>query len=98
MREKWDEVHYADGATYGQRTVERALERVDEVYEPDAGGGWSDSPISTSPTEPGGDARDETSSRAMQNASVYLEERNRLLREKVRTQQATIEDQAARLS
>lgn len=28
MREKWDTVHYADGSTYGQRTIERALEFV----------------------------------------------------------------------
>jgi len=35
MRAKWDQVHYADGATYGERTIERALEMVDEVYEPD---------------------------------------------------------------
>ena len=32
MRPKWDEVHYADGATYGERTVERACERVSEQY------------------------------------------------------------------
>lgn len=25
MREKWDTVHYADGSTYGERTIERAL-------------------------------------------------------------------------
>ena len=31
-REKWDEVHYADGATYGQRTVERAIAQNGEVY------------------------------------------------------------------
>lgn len=26
MREKWDEVHYADGTTYGQHTVEKAMD------------------------------------------------------------------------
>lgn len=34
MRSKWDEVHYADGSTYGERTIERALTVVDEVYNP----------------------------------------------------------------
>jgi primase-polymerase (primpol)-like protein len=34
MREKWDEVHYADGSTYGEKTVDRAVSRVDEFYEP----------------------------------------------------------------
>lgn len=29
MREKWDTVHYADGSTYGERTIERALSFVD---------------------------------------------------------------------
>jgi len=29
MREKWDTVHYADGSTYGERTIERALMFVD---------------------------------------------------------------------
>jgi hypothetical protein len=38
MREKWDEVHFADGATYGVRTVERAIAATDEFYDGD--GGW----------------------------------------------------------
>jgi len=25
LREKWDEVHYADGSTYGEKTIERAI-------------------------------------------------------------------------
>ena len=25
IREKWDEVHYADGSTYGEKTIERAV-------------------------------------------------------------------------
>jgi len=32
MRDKWDEVHYADGATYGERTVKRACKRVDDSF------------------------------------------------------------------
>jgi primase-polymerase (primpol)-like protein len=32
LREKWDEVHFADGATYGERTVERACARTTEGY------------------------------------------------------------------
>jgi primase-polymerase (primpol)-like protein len=34
MRDKWDEVHFADGSTYGEKTLERAVTRVDEFYEP----------------------------------------------------------------
>jgi primase-polymerase (primpol)-like protein len=32
MRAKWDEVHFADGATYGEQTIERALEEVPFLY------------------------------------------------------------------
>jgi primase-polymerase (primpol)-like protein len=34
MRSKWDEVHYADGSTYGEKTVARACRRVTDHYEP----------------------------------------------------------------
>lgn len=34
LREKWDEVHYADGSTYGEKTVERACDRVSDHYDP----------------------------------------------------------------
>lgn len=34
MREKWNRVHRHDGATYGQMTIERALEQPGEVYTP----------------------------------------------------------------
>jgi len=37
IREKWDEVHYADGSTYGEKTVERAVASVSEYYDPEAG-------------------------------------------------------------
>lgn len=32
-REKWDQRHYADGRTYGQATIEKALGTVREVYD-----------------------------------------------------------------
>jgi primase-polymerase (primpol)-like protein len=32
LRAKWDEVHYADGSTYGEKTVDRACKRVGETY------------------------------------------------------------------
>lgn len=34
MREKWDETHYANGDTYGERTLQRALEGRTEFFEP----------------------------------------------------------------
>ena len=34
LRAKWDDVHYADGSTYGEKTVERAIAGVSEFYTP----------------------------------------------------------------
>jgi primase-polymerase (primpol)-like protein len=34
MRDKWDDVHYADGSTYGAKTVERAIAHTNEGYTP----------------------------------------------------------------
>lgn len=31
-REKWDTVHYADGSTYGAKTIERGIASTDDVY------------------------------------------------------------------
>ncbi|MFC4407253.1 phage NrS-1 polymerase family protein [Haloarchaeobius iranensis] len=36
-REKWDEVHYADGSTYGEQTIANAVQVSDETYEQDSG-------------------------------------------------------------
>ncbi|WP_094607160.1 hypothetical protein SPSIL_058360 [Sporomusa silvacetica DSM 10669] len=33
-REKWDKRHYGNGDTYGQRTIQQALSRTREYYEP----------------------------------------------------------------
>ena len=32
LRPKWDEQHFADGATYGERTIERAIRGTDEFF------------------------------------------------------------------
>ena len=34
FREKWDKVHHADGATYGEETLEQAVQRTEQVYSP----------------------------------------------------------------
>lgn len=34
FREKWDKVHHADGATYGEETLEQAIQRTEQVYSP----------------------------------------------------------------
>ena len=40
MRPKWDERHHASGATYGEETLDRALDAVEEGY-----GAKSDAPV-----------------------------------------------------
>lgn len=36
MRSKWDEIHSADGQTYGQMTINKAIDTVTDVYKPEA--------------------------------------------------------------
>ncbi len=36
-RQKWDEQHHADGMTYGEETLNRAMELVEDVYTPATG-------------------------------------------------------------
>ena len=43
MCPKWDEIHYADNTTYGERTIERAIENTSDYYEP-PGGSENNSP------------------------------------------------------
>lgn len=50
MREKWDTQHFADGSTYGEKTIQRAISHVDEFYDPDTG-------RDDSPRESGNDSR-----------------------------------------
>ena len=35
LREKWDNVHHADGATYGAETIRQAIERTEQTYSPE---------------------------------------------------------------
>ncbi|EJN56921.1 phage NrS-1 polymerase family protein [Halogranum rubrum] len=86
IREKWDEVHYADGSTYGEKTVERAIERTSEFYEPRS----RQREETDVPTTDSDDA-DETRSR------TYLVEKNRLLRERVNSLEATLEERDERI-
>jgi len=34
-REKWDDQHFSDGSTYGERTIEKAIRGTDEFYSPE---------------------------------------------------------------
>jgi P4 family phage/plasmid primase-like protien len=55
MRGKWDEVHYSNGDTYGEGTIEEALDKQTEYYTPepalaDGGAATAQSPTTTNST------------------------------------------------
>ena len=93
MREKWDEVHYTDGSTYGEKTIERAVAGVSEYYDPEAA--EQSTTTETASTGRSGQTR------------AYLVEKNRLLTERIAELEAiltekeerirTLEDQVCRL-
>jgi len=91
LREKWDEVHYADGSTYGEKTIERAIATTSEFYDPDAGDDAAD---------PHGSPDDVTAGRTPDDADrsrAYLAEKNRLLSERVDELEATLEQKTERI-
>ena len=91
MREKWDEVHYADGSTYGEKTIERAIATTSEFYDPDAGGDTEDPHGQPDGVATGGTPDDADRSRA------YLAEKNRLLSERVDELEAALEQKTERI-
>ncbi|WP_042663063.1 hypothetical protein [Haloferax sp. ATB1] len=91
LREKWDEVHYADGSTYGEKTIERAIATTSEFYDPDAGDDAAD-PHGTPDGVTTGDMPDEAD-----RSRAYLTEKNRLLRERVDELEATLEQKTERI-
>ena len=91
MREKWDEVHYADGSTYGEKTVERAVATVTEYYDPDAA---TSSDFGDVLCDGLPDRRDGEDSR---RSPAYLMERNRLLAERVAELETTLEEKNERI-
>ncbi|WP_066419207.1 phage NrS-1 polymerase family protein [Halorubrum aethiopicum] len=91
LREKWDEVHYADGSTYGEKTIERAIATTSEFYDPDAGDDAADSHDAPDRVIAGGTPDEADQSRA------YLSEKNRLLSERVDELEAALEQKTERI-
>ncbi|WP_276256733.1 hypothetical protein [Halomontanus rarus] len=92
IREKWDDVHYNDGSTYGEKTVERAIANTDDMYDPSSGERTDqraprNSSTSTEQTVGGTDGA----------RAAYLAEKNQLLSERVSDLEATIEQKNERL-
>jgi primase-polymerase (primpol)-like protein len=96
LREKWDEVHFADGSTYGEKTIDRAISNTSEFYDPDRGNRSKQSQIKSHPligadTEAGVGLEESTRSQA------YLTEKNRLLADRVDELEATHEQKNERI-
>ena len=94
MREKWDEVHYADGSTYGEKTIERAVAGTTEFYGPS--GTQSTAPASE--TQPTADLEEVQSREAERTARIAeLQERlDEVLEQKAELEAALKEERARR--
>ena len=90
LREKWDEVHFADGSTYGEKTIERAISNTSEFYDPDRGNRSKQSQITT---DPSGEADTDTGDGVEEStrSQAYLTEKNRLLTDRVDELEAMLE-------
>jgi len=91
IREKWDDVHYADGSTYGEKTIERAIATTSEFYDPDVGDDAADPHGTPDGVTTGGTPGNTDRSRA------YLAEKNRLLSERVDELEAALEQKTERI-
>jgi len=52
MRPKWDDRHFADGSTYGEKTIDRVVQSTTEYYDPDSDTESSEWQSDWSPTVP----------------------------------------------
>ena len=90
MHEKWDEVHYADGSTYGDKTIERAIAITSQFYDPDAG-----DDTAYSHDAPDGVTTGETPDDADRSRACLP--KSRLLSERVDELEATLEQRTDRI-
>ncbi|GGL36084.1 hypothetical protein GCM10009037_19520 [Halarchaeum grantii] len=86
LREKWDEVHYADGSAYGEKTIERAVQQTSEFYDP-----------GTSQTADDVEADGQGAASRADRGEAYLREKNRVLADRVETLEATLEEKNDRI-
>ncbi|NGM71333.1 hypothetical protein G6M89_20410 [Natronolimnobius sp. AArcel1] len=102
LRDKWDEVHYSDGSTYGEKTVERAIASTEDVYTPSSGNETSTGGAQTTAAQ--GTSQDGPTSTTERTVSgtdgaraAYLAEKNQLLNERVSALEATLEQKDERI-
>ncbi|WP_202911855.1 phage NrS-1 polymerase family protein [Natrialba swarupiae] len=102
MRDKWDDVHYSDGSTYGEKTVERAISNTNDVYDPSNESGTCDVGAQTTTTqshsrEDPTSTTDRTTEETNSAQAAYLAEKNQLLGERVSDLEATLEQKDTRI-
>ncbi|WP_276302545.1 hypothetical protein [Halorussus lipolyticus] len=85
LRDKWDEVHYADGSTYGEKTIERAVGNTSAFYDLEP---REDSPQDSTST---GDSSADAGRDGSKRSQAYLTEKNRLLTERVEELETLLE-------
>jgi primase-polymerase (primpol)-like protein len=106
MREKWDERHFADGSTYGEKTIERVLAGTTEFYEPtgtEAATGESETTASersdrdevTAETVTLRQQRDELTARQERHLALIADLQEQVERLEARNQRLTAELEAA---
>ncbi|ELY76110.1 hypothetical protein C488_08487 [Natrinema pellirubrum DSM 15624] len=93
LRDKWDEVHYADGSTYGEKTIERAIANTSEFYDPDTREVSTESVLRTSESSTTA-SRDESE---RNRNRAYLVEKNRLLTDRIDELETTLEQKNERI-
>ena len=95
-RDKWDEVHYADGSTYGEKTVLRAIAATSEFYDPETEQASTEPPV----TEPSVGSQSNAGSAAktdFDQRHTYLTEKNRLLTDRVSELEEALEQKKQRI-
>ncbi|MXR40784.1 hypothetical protein GRX01_05440 [Halobaculum sp. WSA2] len=100
-REKWDEVHFSDGATYGGRTIERAIAGTDEFYDGGGDDDWDplgdgDSVNSRTPSMSGDDGGRSVGNSEGDALTTLREELNELERENERLREELAAERAQR--
>ena len=85
LREKWDDVHYGDGSTYGEKTIERAIANTSEFYDSDTREVSSEASHRKGGSSTAGDRDNPAQNHA------YLVEKNRLLSDRVDDLEAALE-------
>jgi primase-polymerase (primpol)-like protein len=95
MRDKWDEPHYADGSTYGEVTVARAVDVTDEFYNPANGNETASAgsrPSSRQPQQRGQQAYDAERIRLLEQRVQELEALLGLKEERIQILEAEMGD------